>query len=87
MVNRKSVAAAKGSSPAGIRKSERAKTAPARFRPANDVPSELLDLIHGVAVGAASRSAVPFEAEAVVALEEALEPMLEASATRACTPC
>ena len=31
-----------------------------------------------VAANAAKKSTVPFEAEAVVALEEALEPMLEA---------
>lgn len=38
----------------------------------------MLELIHSAATGAASKSKLPFESEAVVALEEALEPMLEA---------
>ena len=61
------------------RRSERANKAPARFRPSSaDVPSELLDLIRSVAAAAAAKSSVPFEASAVAALEECLEPMLEA---------
>ena len=61
------------------RTSERASKAPTRFRPSSaDVPSELLDLIRNVATAAASKSTVPFEPSAVTALEEALEPMLEA---------
>ena len=61
------------------RRSERAQKAPARFRPASaDVPGELLDMIRDVAATAATKSKVPFEASAVTALEEALEPMLEA---------
>ena len=35
-------------------------------------------MIHDVATSAALKSDIPFESEAVVALEEALEPMLEA---------
>lgn len=51
-----------------------------RLRPStpSEVPTELLELIHSAATGAASKSKLPFESEAVVALEEALEPMLEA---------
>ena len=66
------------SAEAPIRRSERAGKAPTRFRPSSaDVPSELLDLIRDVASSAAANSEVPFEPSAVVALEEALEPMLE----------
>ena len=61
------------------RRSERSGKAPAFFRPASaDVPTELLDLIRSVATSAASKSKVPFEPSAVAALEECLEPMLEA---------
>jgi histone H3/H4 len=35
-------------------------------------------MIHNVAMSAAAKSKVPFDPSAVVALEEALEPMLEA---------
>jgi histone H3/H4 len=70
--------------PEPSRKSERAAKAPARFRPGNsDCPTELLSLIHEVATSAADKSEVPFEAGAVVALEEALEPMLEAMCAQA----
>ena len=62
-----------------VRRSERSKAHPQRFRPTSgDVPAELLDMIRDVAASAAAKSEVPFEADAVVALEEALEPMLEA---------
>ena len=47
------------------------------YRP-SDVPTELLDMIHSVAASAAAKSSVPFEPSAVAALEEAMEPMLEA---------
>ena len=61
------------------RRSERDSKAPVRYRPASaDVPSELLDMIHSVAESAAEKSAIPFEPAAVAALEESLEPMLEA---------
>ena len=71
---------------APVRQSERASKAPARFRPgaSADVPTELLDLIRDVASSAAARSDVPFEPSAVTALEEALEPMLEALCVRCC---
>lgn len=56
-----------------------ARQAPARYRPGSaDMPVELLEMIRDVAHGAASKSSIPFEAGAVTALEEALEPMLEA---------
>ena len=42
------------------------------------MPNEIVEMIRDVACAAAAKSAVPFEADAVVALEEALEPMLEA---------
>ena len=61
------------------RKSARTSKAPLRLRPGNsDCPAELCELIHSVATDAADKSKVPFEPDAVVALEEALEPMLEA---------
>ena len=60
-----------------IRKSERVRQTPNMYRP-SDCPSELLEMIHSVASTAASNSKVPFEPSAVTALEEALEPMLEA---------
>ena len=70
--------------PEPSRKSVRSKTAPVRFRPGNsDCPTELLTLIHEVATSAADKSNVPFEPDAVVALEEALEPMLEAMCAQA----
>jgi len=66
------------------RQSTRKTAAPARFRPgSSDVPSELLDMIHSVAATAAAKSSVPFDAAAVVALEEALEPCLEALCSQA----
>ena len=86
-----------------VRRSARATSIPSRFKPANDMPSDLQDLIHTAAASAVSKSSHPFEAvsicsaiacggirpdclsafprvsqDAVVALEEALEPMLEA---------
>ena len=61
------------------RRSERPARSPARFRPSStDVPSDLLELIHSVANQAASNSKVPFDPSAVTALEECLEPLLEA---------
>lgn len=42
------------------------------------MPDELAQLIHQVACQSAAKSKVPFESNAVVALEEALEPLLEA---------
>ena len=69
---------------AGIRSSKRVAKAPSFYRPSSaDVPSELLDLIRDVASSAASKSSVPFEPSAVTALEEALEPMLEALCAKA----
>ena len=66
------------------RRSERAGKAPQRYRPASaDVPSELLDMIRSVAASAAAKSSVPFEPDAVAALEECLEPMLEALCAQA----
>ena len=68
-----------------VRRSKRDTKAPERFRPSHfaDVPHELMTLIHDVAASAASKSDVPFEADAIVALEEALEPMLEALCAKA----
>lgn len=40
-------------------------------------------MIHDVAAAAAAKSDVPFESDAIVALEEALEPMLEALCAKA----
>lgn len=61
-----------------VRRSVRSKTHPQRFRPTNDnMPAELAALVRDVAATAAAKSAIPFEADAVIALEEALEPMLE----------
>ena len=62
------------------RRSERTSTAPVRYRPGGnaDVPNELLEMIHSVAESAAEKSSIPFEPAAVAALEESLEPMLEA---------
>uniref|UniRef100_A0A7S2BLG5 Uncharacterized protein n=1 Tax=Florenciella parvula TaxID=236787 RepID=A0A7S2BLG5_9STRA len=73
------------SSPAAVRRSSRAKGAPARFRPGGDanVPSDVAQMIHDAAAAAAAKSVVPFEPSAVTALEEALEPMLEALAEAA----
>ena len=50
------------------------------YRPGGnaDVPNELLEMIHSVAESAAEKSSIPFEPAAVAALEESLEPMLEA---------
>ena len=42
-------------------------------------------MIHDVASSAAAKSSVPFDLGAVVALEEALEPMLEALCAAALT--
>ena len=42
------------------------------------MPTELSEMCANIARDAAGKSQVPFEAGAVVALEEALEPMLEA---------
>ena len=73
---------AKTSSPpksAAVRVSTRKKQTVARFRPASaDIPSDLLEMIRDVACAAAAKSKVPFETSAVTALEEALEPCLEA---------
>ena len=62
----------------GARRSGRASAQPSRFRPGADVPEELAQLIHTVACQSAAKSKVPFESNAIVALEEALEPLLEA---------
>lgn len=60
------------------RRSARGTKMPERFRPSSaDLPAELQSLIRESAQVAASKSKVPFESGAVVALEEALEPMLE----------
>ena len=65
---------------AAPRASGRITKQPMRLRPStpSEVPTELLELIHSAATGAASKSKLPFESDAVTALEEALEPMLEA---------
>ena len=61
------------------RRSERPGKAVQRYRPSSgDVPSELQDMISNVAQEAAAKSPVPFAPDAVTALEESLEPMLEA---------
>ena len=66
------------------RRSQRTGKAPERYRPTlADVPSELANMLHDVATTAAAKSDVPFETDAVVALEEALEPMLEALCAKA----
>ena len=50
-----------------------------RYRPSSsaEMPSWLSDMIRDVAASAAAKSTIKFEANAVVALEESLEPMLE----------
>ena len=61
------------------RKSTRVTKAPPRFRPGSgDMPEALLSMIADVAQNAASKSPIAFETGAVTALEEALEPCLEA---------
>ena len=62
------------------RVSSRSRVQPQRFRPgaSADMPDDLAKVIHEAATSAAAGSSIPFEASAVVALEEALEPMLEA---------
>ena len=66
------------------RRSQRGCKAPERYRPGlAEVPSCLAAMIHDVAAAAAAKSDVPFDADAVVALEEALEPMLEALCAKA----
>ena len=65
-------------STAPSRSTGRISKAPTRFRPSSDAPTELLELIHSAATAAAAESTVPFESDAIIALEEALEPVLEA---------
>eukprot|EP00964_Phaeocystis_antarctica_P098817 scaffold64777_cov62-Phaeocystis_antarctica.AAC.5 len=60
------------------RRSGRSTGQPSRYRAGSDLPTEFQDLVHTAAADAVSKSAHSFEAGAVVALEEALEPMLEA---------
>jgi hypothetical protein len=58
----------------GVRSSGRIVKQPMRLRPStpSEVPSELLELIHAAATGAASKSKLPFESDAVTALEEVM---------------
>jgi len=61
------------------RKSSRVAKPPPRFRPgSSDIPEFLLSMIAEIASNAASKSPISFESGAVTALEEALEPCLEA---------
>ena len=61
------------------RRSARASKAPSRYRPSTaDMPEDFQEMIHDVACSAVGKSDVTFDPAAVIALEEALEPMLEA---------
>lgn len=60
------------------RSSTRERKAPQRFRPsASEMPSWLETMLHDIALKTVASSSLPFEASALAALEEALEPLLE----------
>ena len=50
-----------------------------RFRPGGDAntPSSIDTMIHDIALQATAKSSVPFAPDAVVALEQALEPAMQ----------
>lgn len=64
-----------------LRKTTRDRKAPARFRPgpSADLPEDIQCMIRDVASSVAAGSKIPFAPEAVVCLEEVLEPIFETS--------
>jgi len=83
---RSSSASAKKDSKPGVRKSSRRCAPPQRFKPSGyaDVPSQVDEMVHLLAIEAARKCELPMDNSAIAELEKALEPAMQAFYSAAC---